>query len=64
MSVLECTDPDGKCRPIGYTYKEHCIEYECEISQFMGIMQAEFIPINIGKIPYIMHTKELLVISC
>lgn len=57
MSVLECTDPDGKCRPIGYTYKEHCIEYECEISQFMGIMQAEFIPIDIGKIPYVMHTK-------
>lgn len=59
LSVLECTDPDGKCRPVGYTYKEHCVEYECQISQFMGIMQADFIPINIGKIHIIMRFDKL-----
>lgn len=59
LFILECTDPDGKCRPVGYTYKEHCVEYECQVSQFMGIMQADFIPINIGKIHIIMHAVEL-----
>ncbi|XP_076113380.1 uncharacterized protein LOC143081030 [Mytilus galloprovincialis] len=42
----ECVRSDGTCSEVGYTYKEHCISFECQASTFNGILTAEFIPVN------------------
>ncbi|XP_063442732.1 von Willebrand factor A domain-containing protein 2-like [Mytilus trossulus] len=46
MVGKECVRSDGTCSEVGYTYKEHCISYECQASTFNGILTAEFIPVN------------------